>query len=903
MEIDNSIDKIEEKKVLVKIVEASEEFLQSSAIELNYKKITDTILDISGAKYAAFNLYDEKGNRFTTLAISGPDGIIKKASSLLGFKLIGKEWEHYPILAQKIKSHTITHFSTASEYAEKLIPKSLALLIEKTLDIGELAYIKILKKNKMIGNFILVMPKNVRLKNENYIEIYTRLAGLFITRNISEAKLIESEEKYRMLIENSHDIIYTINTIKEVFTYVSPSITSILGYNVTQLIGKPYQRFIHPDDVAKCEAFLRKTIETGEKQSGIEYRLLHADGMWRWHTSNGVPLKDEAGTVVGFEGISSDITERKEMEAELLNKKAFTEAILESIPGMLYVYDDQGNFIDCNKKHEEMTGYSREELSHKNPLSWYDDESDIIRVKSAIKDIFIKGYGEVEASMRIKNGKILPMHFTGARLYMNGKGYFVGVGTDITKRKKVVEDLKESEEKFSKAFHTSPYAISITRLKDGKIIETNDTYESIFGFTKEESGASSTIGLGLWLDIKDRELLLSELKNGVEIKDREFRFRKKNGEIIICLLSSQIIHIKNKPFILTVINDITERKNYENKITYLSFHDYLTGAYNRRFLSEEIKRLDTIRQLPISIILGDLNNLKLINDTFGHNEGDRLLKETAELLKRICRSDDMLARWGGDEFVMLLPKTSIEVSEKIVQRIKKECKKLIFQKITLSISIGIATKLEISQDINEVIMQAESNMYKNKLVERESNSHSIISALEQALHEKSNETLEHTIRIKNYAIRLGKSIKLHSNQLDELSLLASLHDIGKVAISEKILLKEGKPTAQEWEIIKRHPDIGFNIAKASPQISHIAKYILACHENWDGSGYPQKLKGEEIPILSRIMFICDAYDVMTNKRSYKKAMSKNEAIEELKRCAGTQFDPVSVDKFIELFSK
>ncbi|MFZ3085328.1 MAG: HD domain-containing phosphohydrolase, partial [Candidatus Hydromicrobium sp.] len=354
--------------------------------------------------------------------------------------------------------------------------------------------------------------------------------------------------------------------------------------------------------------------------------------------------------------------------------------------------------------------------------------------------------------------------------------------------------------------------------------------------------------------------------------------------------------------VVGTFQDITERKNTESEIRYLSYHDQLTGLYNRRFAEEEIKRLDTKRQLPISVIIGNINSLKLTNDTFGHSKGDKILKGTAELLKRICRSDDILSRWGGDEFVILLPKTSITDSEEIVQRIKKECKKLIIQKIPLSLSIGIATKIEVGQDMDEIIIEAESNMYKNKLVEKESNASSIIFALEQALYEKSNETMEHAFRIKDSAIKLGESIKLQANQLDELSLLASLHDIGKVAIPETILLKEGKLTEKERAVIKRHPEIGFNIAQSSPQIIHIAKFILACHENWDGSGYPKGLAGESIPIVSRVISIADAYDVMTSERIYKKAMSKDAAIEELKRCAGTQFDPVLVNKFIEIIS-
>ena len=153
------------------------------------------------------------------------------------------------------------------------------------------------------------------------------------------------------------------------------------------------------------------------------------------------------------------------------------------------------------------------------------------------------------------------------------------------------------------------------------------------------------------------------------------------------------------------------------------------------------------------------------------------------------------------------------------------------------------------------------------------------------------------------SIKLGKSINLPSSQLDELSLLASLHDIGKVGIPETILLKEGGLTEKEWEVIKKHPEIGFNIAHSSPQISHIANAVLSCHENWDGSGYPTRLSGDSIPIISSIILIVDAYDVMTNKRPYKEAISKQDAIKELKRCAGSQFDPVLVDKFISIITE
>ena len=240
--------------------------------------------------------------------------------------------------------------------------------------------------------------------------------------------------------------------------------------------------------------------------------------------------------------------------------------------------------------------------------------------------------------------------------------------------------------------------------------------------------------------------------------------------------------------------------------------------------------------------------------------------------------------------------------KEIVERIREVCKKTENQEIPLSISLGVSVKEEATQDIQKIIREAEDNMYRRKLLERESISSAIILSLERTLLEKSNETKEHADRLKEIALKLGKSIDLPENKLDELSLLSTLHDLGKIAIPENILLKKGKLTKKEWEIIRRHPEVGYNIAQSSPQLASIAEAILSHHEWWDGTGYPHGIKGDNIPITSRILAIGDAYDVMSNGRPYKKALSKKEVIEELKRCSGTQFDTELIEKFVKTLS-
>jgi len=395
--------------------------------------------------------------------------------------------------------------------------------------------------------------------------------------------------------------------------------------------------------------------------------------------------------------------------------------------------------------------------------------------------------------------------------------------------------------------------------------------------------------------------LSSAIENPDNGKELELLHKKKSKFFdvkISNLLNSRELKIGK----VIVLRDITLRKNNEDKIKYLSFHDYLTNLYNRAFFEEELNRLDVKRRLPMSIVLVDINGLRIINDSFGKEAGDKVLIKLAKILKECFRSEDILARLGGDTFGAILPSTSMKATLKIVKRIKEACKKS-RSKISFSISMGFSTKKNASQNINEIIKEADSNMNKHKLLERKSFHGSIVSSLKRALLERDYETEEHVTRMKKYSLKLGKELKLSENQLDELKLLATLHDIGKISIPDNIIFKPGKLNDLEWKIVKKHPEIGHRIAKTTPELTTIANGILTHHEWWDGKGYPKGLKEGEISIISRIVSIVDAYDAMTSDRPYRKALSKKDAIKELSRCSGTQFDPSLVEAFFSLLKK
>ncbi|WP_270452577.1 diguanylate cyclase [Halonatronomonas betaini] len=340
---------------------------------------------------------------------------------------------------------------------------------------------------------------------------------------------------------------------------------------------------------------------------------------------------------------------------------------------------------------------------------------------------------------------------------------------------------------------------------------------------------------------------------------------------------------------------------YQKELEYKSFHDSLTGLYNRRFFEEEMNRLDTKRNLPLSIIIADLNGLKLINDSYGHDKGDKALIKTGEILNEVLRDEDIIARHGGDEFAVLLPQTDNETVVKIIKRIKNKVYEFNQKEdIPISFALGSATKNDSDQDIEEVLKAADNNMYQNKLSERQSSKNNIFQALLNTLSAKSDETKDHAIRMTELALKFGEKLNLNNSELNRLSLLATMHDIGKAAISENILIKPGNLNEEEWKIIKQHSEKGYKITSSIAELSIIAEDILFHHERWDGEGYPQGLIGDKIPYLSRVITIIDAYDVMTHKRGYSEPISKKDALAEIENCAGTQFDPDLAEKFIEM---
>jgi len=430
----------------------------------------------------------------------------------------------------------------------------------------------------------------------------------------------------------------------------------------------------------------------------------------------------------------------------------------------------------------------------------------------------------------------------------------------------------------------------------------SDTVKSFYGITQEEAYKNSNL---IYSKIHPNDLhLLKEaqikgIKTFSTIK-YEVRVLNIDGSY---RWSSFILSPKKRDDGIVVWDGIefiiTQQKEKEKHIEYLSYHDYLTNLYNRRYYEKELMRINTKDNFPISLIMADVNGLKLTNDAFGHDAGDELLLTVANTIKNECKDIFTTARIGGDEFVVLLPKTNFEKANQLVKTIRKKLAQIKNTRSLISVSFGFHTITSIDESISNLFIQAENNMYRHKLSESTSMRNETIKLIMTTLFEKNAREQQHCERVSEICKSIGIALNLTVEEIDDLKTAGLLHDIGKIGINESILNKKGKLTKEEWNDIKRHPEIGYQIMRSIKEFSQISEYILYHHERIDGLGYPIGLQKDEIPLQSKILFIADAFDAMTSNRSYRSKKTEEFAISEIKKYIGTQFDSEISKVFIE----
>ncbi|MDD6657310.1 MAG: diguanylate cyclase [Lachnospiraceae bacterium] len=352
-----------------------------------------------------------------------------------------------------------------------------------------------------------------------------------------------------------------------------------------------------------------------------------------------------------------------------------------------------------------------------------------------------------------------------------------------------------------------------------------------------------------------------------------------------------------------VFHDITSMRDTYFNLEKSLLYDPLTGLYNKQSYLQQIPQWDNKRYWPVAVAVCNINGLKRINDQYGMEYGDAVMKQLAYFVKMHAGEDAYVAKLEGGDILAVLEETTHNEAVEICEDIKKDLEGFYGRDVLIHLEYGVAVKEDAITTMEQILGEAKSSMQNKKMLRDNSMSSSLVDSLKQTLSESDYETEEHVERTREMSSRLGKALNLSDTDIGKLELLAIMHDIGKVAIPHQVLLKKGKLSDEEFEIMKQHTIKGYRIANASPELSGIADCILSHHEKWDGTGYPNKLKGEDIPLLARIISAVDSHDVMVHDRPYHHAMPEEDAIKELRRCAGTQFDPHIIEVFTRLLEE
>ncbi|MBN2898481.1 MAG: diguanylate cyclase [Clostridia bacterium] len=428
---------------------------------------------------------------------------------------------------------------------------------------------------------------------------------------------------------------------------------------------------------------------------------------------------------------------------------------------------------------------------------------------------------------------------------------------------------------------------------DYRLLEMNRVFEAIMDIKRKATDQNEMSKVISYMTVNQFEKYAEVALNNKELSYDYY------SEVLKRHFTVNVYSPKYKQFAM-IFTDITDRIEKESKIEYLSYHDQLTGLYNRRFYEEERRRLDISRNLPFSTVMMDVNGLKLSNDAFGHILGDQLLQCVAEVIKEEFRADDILARVGGDEFVVLLPKTSEAEVAHIVSRVMERMQYERIDVLSVSVSMGWATKTEMIQDIEDVFTKAEEMMYSRKLIESKAMRLKTIDIILDDLRRRSQQQYEHSQNVSQICGEFGRFMNYDDDLVQELERAGALHDIGKISFSESLFDGSRGLSDDEYEEIKRHTEIGYHILKSVDEYATISDCALSHHEWWDGTGYPRNIAGEKIPLLARIISIVNAYEVMTSERPYRETLYCQDALKELKRYSGSQFDPDLLAAFSDM---
>lgn len=801
------------------------------------------------------------------------------------------------------------HHEDGTPYLEKDCGVEMVALSGKKVDLGETVLWK--KDNTPI---YVEYSSNPQFKNDELI-------GAIVTfRDVTDKRkarrdLQNEKELAQEYLNIAEVMIVVLNKYGEV-TLINKKGCSIIGLSEQEIVGKNWFDNFVPKEIVKAVKKVFKNVfkdTSGDEPklpTHYENSIINSHGEERYISWYNSILYDSEKHIIGVLSSGEDITEMNIANEKLMASEKRFRRLFEQAPFGYQSLDESGHFIEVNQKWLEIFGYEKEEVIGK----WFGDFL-VPEMKAHFEKRFkqFKRDGSIhsEFSMKTKDGQIILVGFDGNIAYDANQVFTQTHCTvsDITEINIANEKLKESELRYRELISNLDAGI-VVHAPDTSITSFNKRAEEILGLAYHElNGITASSSNFNFINSTNEKLKYAEypiniiLKNKTALKNYTIGVKHIHEDKLVWVSVNGVPLLNADGTIKEIVisfTDISLEKTKQDEITYLSNHDFLTGLYNRRYFVEIYKEKDNPSYYPLGIMMLDVNGLKIINDAFGHDVGDVALKKVSKILTKSCRKQDIACRIGGDEFAVILPKVTLEDLELIRDKIKERSKKEHVENVTLSLATGYEIKTADSKgSLDEILKQAENHMYRHKLTEGISIRNNAIKAILKTLTDKYAEERIHSAKVSQLCKKIGQELELKEDDLKELELAGMYHDIGKISIPDAVLNKPGKLTKEEFDTIKTHPEISYQILRAADEYSDLAIHALYHHERWDGKGYPSGKKGEEIPLFSRIICIVDAYEAMTAVRVYKEKMSEEDAVKEIIRCSGTQFDKRIAKIFVE----